>query len=173
MLAHMPRHAALPGRWAIAWALALLLAVGGCASMRPSYPPDSPETARARSELVVTALNFVDVDYKWGGNSAEEGFDCSGFTRHVYQTVGGIALPRSAEQQAAAAGFRSVALHELAPGDLVFFDTTSRRFSHVGIYVGDGRFVHAPRTGAQVRMDNMRSSWWASRYAGARRSVLL
>ena len=166
----MPRRAGPPRRWGHALTLALLLAAAGCASTRP---PDSPEIARARSELVVTALNFIDVDYKWGGNSAEEGFDCSGFTRHVYQTVGGIALPRSAEQQAAAPGFRHVALHELAPGDLVFFDTTSRRFSHVGIYVGDGRFVHAPRTGAQVRVENMRSSWWASRFAGARRSVRL
>jgi cell wall-associated NlpC family hydrolase len=151
--------------------LAVLLAVAGCASTRP--PEASPEVARARSELVVTALNFVDVDYKWGGNSAEEGFDCSGFTRHVYQAIGGIALPRSAEDQASAPGFRSVALHELAPGDLVFFDTSNRKFSHVGIYVGDGRFVHAPRTGAQVRMETMRSSYWASRYTGARRSVRL
>ena len=172
MLARMSRRVSRPSP-SRAWTLALLLAIGGCASTRWSSPPDSPETERARSELVVTALNFVDVDYKWGGNSVEEGFDCSGFTRHVYQTVGGIALPRSAEQQASAPGFRGVALHDLAPGDLVFFDTMSRRFSHVGIYVGDGRFVHAPRTGAQVRIDNMRSSWWASRFTGARRSVRL
>jgi cell wall-associated NlpC family hydrolase len=150
----------------------LLLAIGGCASMRQPVEP-SPEVARARAELVVSALNFIDVDYKWGGNSAEEGFDCSGFTRHVYQTLGGIPLPRSTEEQAAAPGLRSVLSHDLAPGDLVFFNTLRRTFSHVGIYVGDGRFVHAPRTGAQVRVDSMRAGYWAARYTGARRSERL
>ncbi len=150
----------------------LMLTISGCASMRrPAEPP--PEVARARAELVVTALNFINVDYKWGGNSAAEGFDCSGFTRHVYQTLGGIPLPRSAEEQAAAPGLRSVPSHELAPGDLVFFNTLRRTFSHVGIYVGDGRFVHAPRTGAQVRVDTLRSGYWASRFTGARRSERL
>jgi cell wall-associated NlpC family hydrolase len=152
---------------------ALLLAAGtitGCASVPAPEPEPSPAVAKARADLVLTALNFLDVDYKWGGTSAEEGFDCSGFTRHVYQTVGGIPLPRTAEAQASAPGLRPVPQQHLAPGDLVFFDTLRRAFSHVGIYVGDGRFVHAPRTGAQVRIENMRSSYWASRFSGARRS---
>jgi cell wall-associated NlpC family hydrolase len=157
-------------------ALALLVtavAVGGCASTPQPEPEPSPAVAKARAELVLTALNFLDVDYKWGGNSASEGFDCSGFTRHVYQTLGGIPLPRTAEAQAAAPGLRPVALQHLAPGDLVFFDTLRRANSHVGIYVGNGRFVHAPRTGAQVRVEDMRSAYWASRFNGARRSRLL
>ncbi len=151
----------------------VLTLLGGCASLPAPEPEPPPAVAKARADLVMTALNFIDVDYKWGGNSAAEGFDCSGFTRHVYQTIGGIPLPRTAESQAAAPGFRTVALHALAPGDLVFFDTLRRAYSHVGIYVGNGRFVHAPRTGAQVRIENMRSSYWSSRFSGARRAQQL
>ncbi len=144
-----------------AWAVIGL--IGGCATTSP--PIDSAKA----NELVLGALHYVDVDYKWGGNSAEEGFDCSGFTRHVYQTLGGVSLPRRAEQQAFAPGLLSVSADDLAPGDLVFFNTLRRSYSHVGIYVGEGRFVHAPRTGARVRIDNMRSSYWTSRFDGGRR----
>ena len=131
--------------------------------------PRPPVDPARSADLVLGALNFVDVDYKWGGNSAEEGFDCSGFTRHVYQTLGGIALPRRSEEQANAPGLRSIPMRDLSPGDLVFFNTLRRSYSHVGIYVGEGRFVHAPRTGARVRVESMRSSYWANRFDGARR----
>jgi cell wall-associated NlpC family hydrolase len=124
------------------------------------------------AELVLTALNHVDLPYKRGG-STTEGFDCSGFTRHVFQASLGVALPRSADEQAGAKGLVSVARHQLEPGDLVFFNTLRRTFSHVGIYVGDGKFVHAPRTGAAVRVEDMRIAYWAKRFTGARRSLAL
>lgn len=124
------------------------------------------------AELVLTALNHVDLPYKRGGNSAD-GFDCSGFTRHVFQASLGLTLPRSADEQASAKGLVNVSRHHLEPGDLVFFNTLRRTFSHVGIYVGDGKFVHAPRTGAAVRVEDMRIAYWAKRFTGARRSLAL
>ncbi len=148
-------------RRVLAWSVIGLLV--GCATTSP------PVDFAKANELVLGALHYVDVDYKWGGNSAEEGFDCSGFTRHVYQTLGGVLLPRRSEQQASAPGLLSVAVDDLAPGDLVFFNTLRRSYSHVGIYVGEGRFVHAPRTGARVRVESMRSSYWSSRFDGGRR----
>jgi cell wall-associated NlpC family hydrolase len=124
----------------------------------------------AASELVISAMNFLDVRYRRGGNSAAEGFDCSGFTRHVFESALGLVLPRRAEQQASLAGLLEVPREGLRPGDLVFFDTMRRAFSHVGIYVGEGRFIHAPRSGARVRIEDMREGYWTRRYNGARRA---
>jgi cell wall-associated NlpC family hydrolase len=124
----------------------------------------------AASELVLSAMNFLGVPYKRGGDSAEEGFDCSGFTRHIFEMSIGLVLPRRADQQARQAGLLTVARHELKPGDLVFFNTMRRAFSHVGIYVGDGKFIHAPRSGGQVRVEDMRQAYWVKRYNGARRA---
>jgi cell wall-associated NlpC family hydrolase len=154
----------------LALALAIASLAAACATTAPP-PPDDPEVRARSAQLVLSALNFLDVNYRWGGNTAAEGFDCSGFTRHVYETIGGIPLPRKAEEQAGARGFAAVGSRELIPGDLVFFNTLGRTYSHVGIYVGDGRFVHAPRTGAQVRIESMQSAYWANRYTGARRFV--
>ena len=120
--------------------------------------------------MVVAALNFLDRPYKWGGSSAGEGFDCSGFTRYMFQTSLGWLLPRRAAEQARQQGLIEVPESDLKPGDLVFFNTLRRAFSHVGIYVGDGRFIHAPRTGAEVRLENMRAAYWARRFDGARRA---
>ena len=119
------------------------------------------------SELVVDAMGFLGVPYKRGGNNAETGFDCSGFVRAMYKQSVGLILPRRAEQQAAAT--QNIEKSELKPGDLVFFNTLKRTFSHVGIYVGQGRFIHAPKPGAEVRVDSMSGSYWASRFDGARR----
>jgi cell wall-associated NlpC family hydrolase len=124
----------------------------------------------AASDLVIAAMNFLGVRYQRGGNSAEEGFDCSGFTRHVFEHSLGLVLPRRAEQQASLAGLIDVTRDELRPGDLVFFNTMRRAFSHVGIYVGEGKFIHAPRSGASVRIEDMRETYWARRYNGARRA---
>ena len=118
------------------------------------------------SELVVTAMGFLGVPYKRGGNN-ENGFDCSGFVRNMYQRSVGLLLPRRAEQQAAAT--ESIDRSELQPGDLVFFNTLRRAFSHVGIYVGEGKFIHAPKPGAQVRVESMGVSYWQTRFDGARR----
>ena len=119
------------------------------------------------SELVVDAMGFLGVPYKRGGNTAETGFDCSGFVRAMYKQSVGFILPRRAEQQAAAT--QNIEKSDLKPGDLVFFNTLKRTFSHVGIYVGQGRFIHAPKPGAEVRVDSMSGSYWASRFDGARR----
>ena len=119
------------------------------------------------SELVVDAMGFLGVPYKRGGNTAETGFDCSGFVRAIYEQSVGLLLPRRAEQQAAAT--QLIDKNELQPGDLVFFNTLRRAFSHVGIYVGEGKFIHSPKPGAQVRVENMGVNYWSSRFDGARR----
>lgn len=106
-------------------------------------------------------------DYRYGGESPRTGFDCSGLVAHVFEQAWGIRLPHSVLAQSRI-GSR-VNLAQLQPGDLVFYDTEHRPFSHVGIYIGDGRFVHAPRTGARVRIEELRSRYWATRFDGARR----
>jgi cell wall-associated NlpC family hydrolase len=121
------------------------------------------------SDLVISAMNFLGVPYRRGGQS-EDGFDCSGFTRHVFEKSLGLVLPRRADQQAKDGALAEVKRDELKPGDLVFFNTMKRAFSHVGIYVGDGKFIHAPRSGAQVRIEDMRAAYWTQRYNGARRA---
>ena len=120
--------------------------------------------------MVLAALTYIDLPYRRGGTSAEAGFDCSGFTRHVFQTSLGLPLPRRVDEQASAPGLVKVARHEIEPGDLVFFNTLRRTFSHVGIYVGEGKFIHAPRTGGAVRMESMHVAYWSKRFTGARRS---
>jgi cell wall-associated NlpC family hydrolase len=119
------------------------------------------------SNLVVTAMGFLGVPYKRGGNNAESGFDCSGFVRAMYEQTVGLLLPRRANEQAAAT--QAIDKAELQPGDLVFFNTMRRAFSHVGIYVGDGKFIHSPKPGAEVRVEDMRVSYWQRRFDGARR----
>ncbi len=125
--------------------------------------------ARA-SELVVNAMGLLGVPYKRGGSSAETGFDCSGFVRSIYEQTAGLLLPRSAAQQAAAT--QKIDRADLQPGDLVFFNTMRHAFSHVGIYLGDGKFIHAPKPGAEVRVEDMGVSYWARRFDGARRVAM-
>ncbi|MDM0105725.1 C40 family peptidase [Variovorax sp. J22R24] len=121
------------------------------------------------SNLVVTAIGFLGVPYRRGGNTAETGFDCSGFVRAMYDQTIGHLLPRRAEEQAAAT--QKIDRNDLKPGDLVFFNTMRRAFSHVGIYVGEGKFIHSPKPGAQVRVEDMSGSYWQRRFSGARRVV--
>jgi cell wall-associated NlpC family hydrolase len=124
------------------------------------------------SELVLSAMNFLGVPYRRGGSSPEQGFDCSGFTRHIFEASIGLVLPHRADEQARLAGLLAVAKEELRPGDLVFFNTMRRAFSHVGIYVGEGKFIHAPRSGGEVRVEDMRQTYWAKRFNGARRAEI-
>jgi cell wall-associated NlpC family hydrolase len=119
------------------------------------------------SELVVTAMGFLGVPYKWGGNSFEQGFDCSGFVKALFEQSAGYVLPRRSAEQAATT--LPIDKSELQPGDLVFFNTLKSAFSHVGIYVGDNKFIHSPRSGAVVRVEDMRMGYWSSRFDGARR----
>ena len=119
------------------------------------------------SDLVLNAMGFLGVPYRRGGNSVDTGFDCSGFVRAMYQQTIGLVLPRRANEQAAST--QAIEQRELQPGDLVFFNTMRQAFSHVGIYVGDGKFIHSPKPGAQVRVEDMRVTYWAHRFDGARR----
>jgi len=126
-------------------------------------PSDEP---LFRDEIVRTARSFIGVPYQWGGISAEEGFDCSGLAMAIYR-LNGLNLPRTSGQQYEAG--MSVSREELARGDLVFFDTRGRGdISHVGIYVGEGRFIHAPRTGKTVRTSSLSDAYYQKRYIGAR-----
>ena len=124
------------------------------------------------SELVLSAMDFLGVRYRRGGSSQETGFDCSGFTRHVFERSIGLLLPRRADEQAKDGALLAIRKDELKPGDLVFFNTMRRTFSHVGIYVGEGKFIHAPKPGASVRIDDMRQAYWTQRYTGARRAPI-
>ena len=125
--------------------------------------------AERTSELVMTAMGFLGVPYRRGGNDANTGFDCSGFVRSMYERTVGLMLPRLARDQAAAT--QPIDQRELQPGDLVFFNTMKHAFSHVGIYIGEGKFIHSPRPGATVRVEDMQQSYWARRFDGARRVV--
>ena len=119
------------------------------------------------SELVVNAMGFLGVPYRRGGTDADTGFDCSGFVRSMYEQTVGLVLPRRARDQAAVT--EKIDKQDLQPGDLVFFNTMRQTFSHVGIYLGDNKFIHSPKPGQQVRIDDMRQAYWQQRFTGARR----
>ncbi len=115
------------------------------------------------------ALGLIGVNYKWGGTTPETGLDCSGLVRYVFQQVTGVTLPRTAKEMSRVGD--TVALDELKPGDLVFFNTRRFAFSHVGIYLGDNRFIHAPSRGREVEVATLDKSFWHKRFNGARRLV--
>jgi cell wall-associated NlpC family hydrolase len=123
--------------------------------------------ASAAGDIVISAMGLLGLPYKRGGNSIETGFDCSGFVKALYAQTLGKVLPRSAAEQAAQT--TTIEKEELQPGDLVFFNTMRRAFSHVGIYVGEGKFIHSPKPGAQVRIEDMHTGYWDKRFNGARR----
>jgi cell wall-associated NlpC family hydrolase len=123
--------------------------------------------ASKAGDVVVGALNMIGVRYRWGGNSPDSGLDCSGFVRYVFQDTLGMTLPRRAEEMSRVG--EKVRVSDLKPGDLVFFNTMRRSFSHVGIYIGDNKFVHSPSTGSTIRVDDMEDGYWEKRFQGARR----
>ena len=127
---------------------------------------DEISTARTR-ELAFHALSHIGVPYRYGGASPENGFDCSGLVQYVYARGAGVALPRNTQRLSEAGA--PVPTDALEPGDLVFFDTLRKPYSHVGIYLGDQRFIHAPTTGGRVELADMRDRYWQTRYNGARR----
>lgn len=117
--------------------------------------------------LLLSAMSLIGVKYKWGGSTPEAGLDCSGFVNYVFKNSLNIALPRTAFGMSAMGD--NIEKDELKPGDLVFFNTLKRRFSHVGIYLGDGRFIHSPRKGRSVEIVDINQKYWATRFDGARR----
>lgn len=135
----------------------------------PVAPAAAIQPLPALSSLVVHTMGFLGVPYRLGGESFDEGFDCSGFVQAAFRQSLGVGLPRRAVEQAHAT--QRIQRDELIPGDLVFFNTLGSRYSHVGIYVGEGRFIHSPRSGASVRMENMNINYWRTRFTGARRVV--
>lgn len=150
-----------------------------CAFVIPSgfaaeAPPPAPETqaeplqeSNGVQKLIGDALHLVGIRYRRGGNDAENGFDCSGFVGYVFREALGLILPRTSRDISRTG--TPVPRTELEPGDLVFFHTMRHAFSHVGIYLGGNLFVHAPKPGEAVRVEDLRVGYWAKRYNGARR----
>ncbi|AVR88683.1 C40 family peptidase [Thauera aromatica] len=155
-------------------ALALLLPPAAHASQASPATQDAAtavsaldEYTTAAEQLVDEALSYLGIRYRFGGTSPSTGLDCSGLVLNAFRNAVGLDLPRTAREMAAL-GDR-IGRQELKPGDLVFFNTMRRTFSHVGIYLGDGRFVHAPSSGGEVRVENIASRYWSQRFNGARR----
>lgn len=121
----------------------------------------------AVGDLLLQAMSLLGVAYRFGGNSPENGLDCSGFIRYVFQKSLKVNLPRTSAEMARVG--KSINRGELVPGDLVFFNTRGFTYSHVGMYMGNGKFIHAPRTGKNIEVANINQSYWAGRFNGARR----
>lgn len=158
---------------------AMIAALLAAMSVTPSYANDPvipAGEARAESlltrvhDLVLNAMSLMGVPYKWGGAAPESGFDCSGFVQFVVRQATGIILPRSSFDQVRHG--TSITKDELQPGDLVFFNTLRAPFSHVGIYIGENRFIHAPSRGKSVEIVDITNTYWQKRYNGARRLPL-
>ena len=137
--------------------------------------PATPATPLSRlqqfthraSDLAVSAIGMLGIRYKLGGSDPDSGLDCSGLVRYVFKQAWGKDLPRTS-QEISQVGNR-IEPKDLQPGDLVFYNTVRRGFSHVGIYLGDSKFIHAPRAGAEVRIESMDVGYWKQRFNGARR----
>lgn len=155
----------------------LLAALSGCGGGqkavrhdRPAqraWPVVEPENPDAANAVLMRAISLVGTPYRYGGNTPEGGFDCSGLVNYVYRDMLSLSLPRTSRDLAAWQGPR-ISPERLAAGDLVFFGQ-GKDVSHVGIYVGEGRFVHAPSTGGTVRLDHLDGSYWRDHYTGAKR----
>lgn len=148
--------------------LALLAACTTAPPPRPAPVSTRPLTSASSADLAFRALGLVGTPYRSAGSDPSVGFDCSGFVVYVYRDVLGIPLPRTTSSQYEL-DLRAPRKSALKTGDLVFFDTGGSGISHVGIYVGEGRFVHAPNHGGHVRLDHLDDRYWKQRFRGARR----
>lgn len=131
---------------------------------KDSAPTQAEE---ALNDLAFYAFSLTGTPYKYGGSSPETGFDCSGFVGHVFRQTLGIDLPRSTHEINQLG--EHIETDQLRPGDLVFYNTMRRRFSHVGIYLGDHQFIHSPSSGGGIRVENTNERYWMKRFNGARR----
>ncbi len=144
-------------------------------SAEAPHPESTPALSRLQvlsdraSDLAVRAMGMIGINYKRGGNSPELGLDCSGLVRHIFKEAWGANLPRTSAE-ISQVGER-VETKDLLPGDLVFYNTLKRGFSHVGIYLGDNKFIHSPSAGGKVRIESMDLSYWKKRFDGARRMI--
>lgn len=136
-------------------------------ALRPVSPMPQPRGETTVNDLLMYALSLSGVRYRFGGRNPEMGFDCSGFVRHVFDAAASLSLPHSSFAMSKVG--QNISKEDLKPGDLVFYNTLQRSFSHVGIYLGEGRFVHAPSRGKQVEIVDMSDSFWRRRFDGARR----
>lgn len=132
---------------------------------RPSAPAPSDQSA----DLLFQAIAAAGVDYRNGGRNHQTGFDCSGLVAFVFREAYGLDLPHNSKAQSAYGD--AIDAQDLQPGDLVFFNTQRAPYSHVGIYLGEGKFIHAPRSGGAVRTENLSARYWTTRFDGARRIV--
>ncbi|WP_416189542.1 C40 family peptidase [Neisseria sp. CCUG17229] len=131
-------------------------------------PPIVEQSSGSADELIKSAMGLLGVAYRYGGTSARTGFDCSGFMQHIFRRTLGLNLPRTSAEQAKMG--THVNRSELQPGDMVFFRTMGRgRISHVGLYIGNNRFIHAPRTGKNIEITSLSNKYWNSKYAFGRR----
>jgi cell wall-associated NlpC family hydrolase len=151
-----------------------VLAISGCStfstkSNAAKVAQFKQDTSVGTEDISITAVGLVDVPYRFGGNTPRGGFDCSGLIVYVYNKAAGIKLPRTIQLMSGQG--KSIDDQPPAPGDLVFFNTTGEKYSHAGIYVGQGRFVHAPSAGGTVRLDYITSPYWAAKFTEARRVV--
>jgi len=151
----------------------LIIVLAGCATKPPVSAPARPAggyvglSDRSKAaEVVLFSFGLIDVGYRFGGRNPDAGLDCSGMVSYIYQQVAGLKLPHSAAEIARLT--RPIERGAIKPGDLVFFNTRNQPFSHVGIYVGDDRFVHAPNSNGKVRVESIRSAYFATRFEAAR-----
>jgi len=154
----------------LVFAITLLAACSGPRTrpQRESLPPLAPRGIAQPNDILFRASGRVGTPYHWGGNTPQSGFDCSGLVVYVFREIAGVSLPRTT-QDMYALDLADVRRDRLQGGDLVFFNTSGRDISHVGIYVGQDRFVHAPNEGGTVRLDYLSNVYWNQHYSGARR----
>ena len=135
-------------------------------SHQATPPPVAHNNKNDADELISSAMGFLGVAYRFGGTTPT-GFDCSGFMQYIFRKAFSVNLPRTSAEQATVGIY--VSRSELQPGDMVFFRTSGNRISHVGMYIGNDRFIHAPRTGKRIEITSLSSQYWSSKYATARR----
>ncbi|MBY0578166.1 MAG: C40 family peptidase [Burkholderiales bacterium] len=147
--------------------LLVVVFAAGCGGVvvKKSEPIPSSAQAGSRDEVVLYALGLMDTDYRFGGKNPSSGFDCSGMVSYIYKNAVGMNLPHNAYRIAQIS--KKIEMSQIRPGDLVFFDTQHRPFSHVGIYIGNGKFVHAPGSNGKIRIGTISSGYFAKRLDGA------